>query len=607
MDLAEFQQLVREGELDCAANGPHYRRSVLLQALIGHLWALGLPALGLLLIILSVPLRSWIPVLLGVLLLAIGLPLLMRRPQPPAGEVLRPSQAPEFFEALEKVSSTLGAPALHVVRITERFELSAHAIPSWGLYGPREYGLVVGLPLLFALERRRALALLVHEYAHLRAGSTPAGIYRLRQNWQGLHRTLGASKNPLGWPVRTFLAWYLPRFMAHSFALAREEAFEADRIAGKLLGPEVLVDAIKELEIKSAWLEEQYWPAHWHGALEHEHPQGPMRTLRRALAEEAPPRFSRDALDKAWRRRSGPDIPLPVLHDRLEALLGGAKVERSLPVPSKNAASQLLGKSLQALRERFDLRWCRAQSLAWQAQRDLLRKLQARRDQLQEDIAHLDARQALEFAELTLRLDPLADPIPLYRRVLEIDRDHGGGLRGMVEAAREIDPKGAMVCAEQLYRLYPEHRIWAARQALLMLDREPPSSEPVRLWRARLQEVVQLEQQSITELQQGDWYEHNHPADLNDAERLTLVLALRREEAVSAAWICSRNLRSSDWRRCHVLVLDLPGLDSAAAAACCQQLATSLPLPGLCRIGALQLGQDPERSGALMPLDLLRV
>lgn len=607
MDLAEFQQLVREGELDCAANGPHYQRTVAAQALIGHAWALGLPIAGLLLIGLAIPLRSVLVLLLGLALLAIALPLLLRRPMAPAGEVLRREQAPDFFAALDHLRSTLGAPALHEVRLTDRFELSAHAIPSWGLYGPRQYGLVVGLPLLMALERRRALALLVHEYAHLRERGLAPAIYRLRQNWQGLYRALAQSTHPLTWPVRRFLAWYLPRFMARSFALAREEAFEGDRIARKLLSAEVLIAALKELEIKSAWLEEEYWPAHWKGALENEHPQGPMRTLRRALAEEAPERFARDALDKAWRRRSGPDDPLPVLHDRLEALLDGAKVERSIPVYSKNAASQMLGKSLQPLRERFDLRWCRAQSKAWTAQRELLLRLRARLAQLQEPDERLDAKHATELAELSLRLDPQADAIELYRRVLEIDRDHSGGLRGMAQAAREIDARASLACAEQLYRLYPEHRLWAARLAVQLLDKEPASSEPVRLWKARLQEVATIEHQSVIELNQGDWYEYTHPSDLSESERLALVLSLRREEAVAAAWIASKALRNADWRRCHVLVLDLPGMDSAAASACCQQLVAALPLPGLCRIGALQLGQDPEGSGALQALDLLRV
>jgi Zn-dependent protease with chaperone function len=36
-----------------------------------------------------------------------------------------------------------------------------------------------------------------------------------------------------------FLNWYFPRFVARTFALARQDEYEADRIAGKLLGSEV--------------------------------------------------------------------------------------------------------------------------------------------------------------------------------------------------------------------------------------------------------------------------------------------------------------------------------------------------------------------------------
>ena len=59
-------------------------------------------------------------------------------------------------------------------------------------------------------------------------------------------------------PAGTF-----PRFDALSFALAREDEYEADRVSARLFGSEVASQALLEIAIKAQWYEQEFWRRHW--------------------------------------------------------------------------------------------------------------------------------------------------------------------------------------------------------------------------------------------------------------------------------------------------------------------------------------------------------
>ena len=57
--------------------------------------------------------------------------------------------------------------------------------PRFGLFGGARNHLVIGMPLMMALDRQRFLAVLAHEYGHLRGdhGRFHAWVYRARASW----------------------------------------------------------------------------------------------------------------------------------------------------------------------------------------------------------------------------------------------------------------------------------------------------------------------------------------------------------------------------------------------------------------------------------------
>jgi Zn-dependent protease with chaperone function len=246
VDQADFVHLVRMSEHASADNSRAYRRSVAAFAALGYAWVLGCLVLATAIVLWVVPQLlhgrfrlAMVWLLLGAVgLLWVSLRALWVRLEPPGGVEITALEAPELFEALERIRRKIKGPPIHTVRLDSEFNASIQQVPRFGLLGGAVNHLTIGLPLLMALDRPRFLAVLAHEYGHLRGdhGRFAAWIYRTRLSWMRLNHSLSDDEGPAAAATQAFMRWYFPRFSAKTFALARQDEYEADRIAGRLLG-----------------------------------------------------------------------------------------------------------------------------------------------------------------------------------------------------------------------------------------------------------------------------------------------------------------------------------------------------------------------------------
>ncbi len=122
---------------------------------------------------------------------------------------------------------------------TAEFNASIRQLPRFGLFGGAVNHLSIGLPLLMALDRRRLLSVLAHEYGHLRGNHGQAE--RLDLPHRGCHGHAGRQlpardEGVMAFASQAFFRWYFPRFAAKTFALARQDEYEADRVGGPPAG-----------------------------------------------------------------------------------------------------------------------------------------------------------------------------------------------------------------------------------------------------------------------------------------------------------------------------------------------------------------------------------
>jgi len=592
MDRADFIHLVRLSEHASADDSKAYRRSVAAFAALGYAWVVGclLLSTGILAWVASAMMHGRIRGFYVALVVAAGgllwtsLRALWCSFDEPEGVVLQPADAPALFEALERIRKKIKGPPIHRVRLDADFNASIRQHPRFGLFGGGVNYLNIGLPLLMALDRPRFLAVLAHEYGHLRGdhGRFAAWIYRTRLSWAMLNHGLRNDEGPVAAATQAFLRWYFPRFSAKTFALARQDEYEADRISGKLLGKDVAAAALTELAVKGDWVAREFWPGHWSAAAVQALPVGPYAAMRPLLGLAPPGDFARESLRQALRRISDVDDTHPGLRDRLEALKAG----KGLPAwsPSSRSALALLGDGGAKWIAHFDKQWCRDNASDWKQHHAYLGRVRARADALASSEKRNNAEEMVELGNLRRRLDARADVRGCYERSLQMTPGHAGALRGLVQCLPAAERALRMDCLGQLFEHSAANRWWACRMAVA--EMEQPAADgsfdekALALWRERLKQAEEAEGRAWEELTETPFFQAIGRHDLSNFEQGELQVQLARCKPVARGWLVRKNLKEFAHRRCYLLFLELPGLDNESRYALCRDLERSLDLPG---------------------------
>lgn len=604
MDQADFVHMVRMSEIASAENSSAYRRSVAAFAALGYAWVLGC-------LVLALGMVAWaLPPLLegrfkfgfamvlisGLTLLWTSLQALWLRSDAPDGVEITAVEAPALFEALERIRRKIKGPHIHHVYLNDEFNACIRQQPRYGLLGGAVNHLTIGLPLLMALDRQRFLAVLGHEYGHLRGdhGRFAAWIYRTRMAWMRMHQGLGDDGNVVAAASNAFMRWYLPRFAARSFALARQDEYEADRIAGRLVGREVAAAALIEIEVRGTWMERHFWERHWSKAADHPVPVGPYRSLRKRLARMPEPAFANDALRQALKRLSNVDDTHPGLRDRLESL----EAPPILPEWSGGSAMELLGDDAKRWIAHFDKQWCRDHATEWKQHHAWLAQVRERVQKLTAQQAQSNADEMVELARLSRHLDPRASVQPLYALALQRSPGHAGALRGLVQSLPDEDRQGKLQCLEQLWDGDGDSRWWAARTALAELETSRPGMEhdaaAYKQWRKRLERAQEAEDRAWEELSGASLFARAVRHDLSPFEQTELTTQLARYRNVSRAWLVRKQLREFPRRRAYLLFVEMPGLEPDEGLALCHRLENSLSMPGPMLVMDADEASSPE-------------
>jgi hypothetical protein len=592
MDHADFIHAVRLSEFACAEQPAAYRRQVAAFAALGYAWvALCLVAAMTILGLIVPRLLAghfkliWILTVLGALGLAWSSlkALWVRVDEQPDGVRLGKAQAPALFKAISRVRRKVEGPRLDEVWLNDSFNASITQIPRHGLLGGHVNRLHIGLPLMMALDGPRLSAVLAHEYGHLRGGHGrfAAWIYRSRLSWSRLNDSLEGDQDIAAFLTTRFMQWYVPRFLARSFALARQDEYEADSLAAQIVGPGVMGAALIEIEVKGIWLGQSFWRAHWQGASAHATPQGPFKALRHLLAAPPEQADAQDAFRQAMKRLSNIDDTHPVLRDRLDAL----KHKPQLPAWSARSALALLGDQADKWIAHFDQDWCRNHASGWKA-------LHARQQQLRERVAGWAARadslgveELVHWADCERRLAPGSAVASRYEEAWRRNPSHPGVLRGLLISQSEASLHTRLGWLETLWEAGVNQQHWAARHAVHSLEQTLVPGQTqfdalLKLWRQRLKTAQAAEQEAWDELGEDELFARVARHDLNELELDELCATLSGETVVEQAWLVNKRLISQPQRRAYLLLLDLGHLPQADAAQACRGIEHQLHLPG---------------------------
>jgi len=563
-------------------NPQRYRLQVALLALLGFvalggsfLLALALAA-GLLALLVAGKAYALLKLVIIPLALAWSiLKSLFVRIDAPEGIWLRRGEAPALEAEVERLRRATGAPSLAGVVVTDEFNAAAATVPRLlGLLGHRHY-LVLGLPLLQALDREQFAAVVAHEFGHFGGGhSRFAGwIYRVRASWLRVRIALDEQHGWLGAPMRKFFDWYAPFFGRYSFALARQNEYEADAAAARIVGAEA---AARTLVATTLGVRRQadFWPRLWKQVGgEASAPADVYARLGESLRTPADGEAGR--LAEALREASGGEDTHPSLAQRLHAL-GCAP---ALPATANESALSLLGERGPALVAELSAQWSAAAADNWieshgqiQGQLKRLHELSAMPQEMRSDAEQVELaclRDDLdESGDVTAALLAASELQPenpevqfrLGRRAL--DEGDGRGV-GALEAALRLDPDRMDGGLMRLYAWY----------------REQGDTEGMARIQARGEELERQRERTLAQrklMRAGDRF-RGHA--LGEERVRALQEAVQRFGKASRVWIARKQLEREDGAPHFVVVVKwraiVPTGDSTL-----QKFVDLLPLEG---------------------------
>jgi Zn-dependent protease with chaperone function len=486
MDRAAFEALIARMELLAGRNPAAYRRRVLGWALLGYAYLALVVLVLLALCAFFIACFVYLKAIAIKLLLLVGGPLLLVlrsmwvNMEAPAGERLLRRTSPELFAMLDELRKRLRTPTLHEVLLTADFNAGVMQVPRLGLFGWHRSYLFIGLPLMKSLTMEQFQSVLAHELGHLSSGHARTGnwIYRLRLIWQRLDGAFAQTSHWGAGPIRAFFRWYIPRFSATSFPLARSNEYEADAAAVQLTSARSAAQALTAVSIVGSYLNEKYWPKIHSAARELPQPAfAPYSEFMATAIKDVPAEELCSWQETALAIKTSYDDTHPALSDRLQAM--GVQAEFAPPLAG-DSAERLLGGERARLESVFDAQWRERVAESWkqvhenvQVNRQRLAQLRAQSElseaealqlaDLEEDVG-AGATTALGMRRTLLDKYPQSLPVrfSLARQLLQAGDSAGVAT---MEAIIEKEPDAFLAGAELLRDYYwRRNQIQVARQ-----------------------------------------------------------------------------------------------------------------------------------------------
>ena len=508
---------------------------------------------------------------------------------PPEGHTLQPGEAPELRQEVERIRQFVGATPLDGIVINAELNAAAAYVPRGLVFWGQRHYLILGLPLLHALDRRELAAVVAHEFGHFHGGHGhfTGWIYRLRSSWHRLLEGMAAGGVAGGQLLWLFFRWCAPYFDAYSQVLARRQEYAADEVAAHAAGADAMASALVRIELASDWMDGQFWPQVQDSARAQAYP--PI-AVHEQLAKELPQELPRGAPlpSRLLARQPAPDDTHPTLTKRLLAL---KSEPAQLAGTTGVAAADMLGELDTRLQKRFSLEWRTAAEPEWRARHHAVQRERTRLAELEAHATHTPA-EAVELACLSDEHHPGIDALPLYRTALvRAPSNANGHYRfGALLLKRGKESEGVSHLERAM-----ELDTKLVQPALHALDRHARGQPGASALHSQIDDL-RLRYAGGVEDRLADSKEALQAHALDSAQLHELARALRGYHKVRKAWIVRRPLTGVEVMPHFLILLDWAG-SIASETAALPRIAAQLQLPGSCTV--LSASLEPAQARAV--------
>lgn len=584
METARFEQLVARLEAKAAQDPNGYKTKVWLLAMVGYAYLFLILAVLLLLLgglayaILSghgnlLFLKLGIPV--AALAFVVVKSMWVKIPNP-EGTWLERKDAPALFDTLREMEKRLGSARVHEVILNDSFNASVTQVPRLGLFGWHRNFLILGLPLLQALNEEQFKAVLAHELGHLSGKHSRFGawIYRVRKTWTSMMNELEETGSAGAFLFRRFLRWYAPFLNAYSFTLARANEYEADRCAALLTDKRTAAEALTAVHLYGDYLDHRFWPGIFEQANREPSPVNAFHSLGGALAAGYDPVEGETALRRALHHETSLDDTHPCLRERLEAL---GETPRLPPSVGRSALQVLFPDEGAPWIRHFNEKWISSVAEAW---RTHYNEVSQKRLKLAELTAKsegepLSEDECLVRAQLTEAVGDRDEALRQYEAILD---ENAGHVAASFAAGRILLSRNEESGIRHLERAMSWDEDATGAACKLIMEywiRQGNKEEAERYWSQGMkwEHKIGLAKEERSAVRTNDTF---LPHGLPSVEREDLMRQLLQYESISSACLVRKAVSHFPERPFLVLMVRLKGMSEHAADAYLQNIIDNL-------------------------------
>jgi Zn-dependent protease with chaperone function len=318
---------------------------------------------------------------------------------PPEGHYLSGDLIQAVLDWVEPLREATGGCRIDDVVVVDDLNAAVQQRPKWGIFGPSQNSLILGIPLLHLLDADELKAVIAHEFGHLSHahGRMGATIYRLDHTLANAAQAISEKANTglAQWTFK-FFRWFYPRFDKVTFAMRRGQEYEADRVAAGATNADAIAASLCRLHAVGSGVN-AYWGQVWQKAADQPdnvdvRPHQAFAETVRSLIDEA---VVAESIQSALDEETGFADTHPCLRDRLAAL--EVKPSRRV-LPSAPSFDAIFSSSQKkALLTTLDGKWQISTRAGWHerhqefcAAAEKLSTLRSKRDSLdQADLLEL--------------------------------------------------------------------------------------------------------------------------------------------------------------------------------------------------------------------------
>lgn len=522
----------------------------------GTLW-LALTSSALIIFLLKSKLIFILAALIWVLLRSLW----VRIPSPKGYELAR-NKHPTLWAEVDKISKTLSTPTVHTIMLTTELNAALIQTPRFGLIGPTQNTLIIGLELLLALSTQQVRSVLAHELAHLSGNHSKfAGkIYQLRQSWSQINQAF-IQNNAFGTGmISKFFAWYAPYFAGYSYVLARDNEYEADYIASQLTSREAAASALVAVNVLSDLTQQHFWKPLFERPYTQAQPETQIYSLLRQFYQQTDvkdedfKRYLRTALN----RKTDSSDTHPALMQRLKAL---KLVSINTSDVHEAKAITWLEPEIEQIFKHFNREWVETYGEQWD---DLHKRSKLARETVNQlkmrFYEDLTPQERWSLAQFTAEYLPEKDALPLYQKYAEyhpeatkadlaigrllLERDDANGISYLEEAM--LQPNLQLAAAEAAWRFYTKQS----------------NTEQSQRWLLHLEaasDMMTAAHQERAELQANDPLIDPSLNTITSLKPL-LLASLAKHKKVKAIWLAQKEVKHFPNHPVYVIAVKVRGL-----------------------------------------------